>query len=71
MKEFLLEMEVAMTAVLEYSPILGWQSPDKVMICSVCYICSSALLGLRSTRTYEMYVDVCKIKLFNLGLVIP
>ena len=24
-KELLLELEVAMTAVLEYSPIIGWQ----------------------------------------------
>ncbi len=30
MKELLIELEVAMTAVLEHSPIVGWQSPEKV-----------------------------------------
>ena len=30
MRELLIELEVAMTAVLEYSPIVGWQAPEKV-----------------------------------------
>ena len=30
MRELLIELEVAMTAVLEYSPVVGWQAPDKV-----------------------------------------
>lgn len=30
MRELLLEVEVSMTAVLEYNPLVGWQAPDKI-----------------------------------------
>ena len=36
MRELLIEVEVAMTAVLEYSPIIGWQAPDKVRLTPPC-----------------------------------
>ena len=36
MRELLIEVEVAMTAVLEYSPIIGWQAPDKVGLTPPC-----------------------------------
>ncbi|KAG1654977.1 hypothetical protein FOA52_004564 [Chlamydomonas sp. UWO 241] len=30
MRELLVELEVAMTAVIEYSPVVGWKAPDKI-----------------------------------------